>query len=107
MTVAVQRPAPGEHTPPPGAGSPPRPSWRSRLHVWEGRSAPYVYIAPFFLVFGAFGLFPLLYTAWISLHSYRLGSRMRWNGGGDVIWLFFHAGVYHRPRETVLLGRLS
>ena len=25
-----------------------------------GRSAPYVYIAPFFILFGAVGLFPLL-----------------------------------------------
>jgi cellobiose transport system permease protein len=107
MTVAVQRPAPGEHTPPPGAGSPPRPSWRSRLHAWEGRSAPYVYIAPFFLVFGAFGLFPLLYTAWISLHSYRLGSRMRWNGGENFIWLFTNAGFYNALWKTFTIGVLS
>ena len=35
--------------------------------------APYAYVAPFFAIFLAFGLFPLVYTAWISLHRYRLG----------------------------------
>lgn len=29
--------------------------------------APYGFVAPFFLLFVAFGLFPMLYTAWVSL----------------------------------------
>ena len=52
-----------------------RPStWRRASTRSRPRSAPYAYVAPFFLVFAAFGLFPLIYTAWISLHDYQLGS---------------------------------
>ena len=35
------------------------------------RVAPYVYISPFFLLFLAFGLFPLVFTGWVSLHDWE------------------------------------
>ncbi|MHA6625667.1 carbohydrate ABC transporter permease [Pseudonocardia sichuanensis] len=107
MTLQVERPSPGERTPPPGDGSTPRSNWRSRLYAFEGRSAPYVYVAPFFLAFGAFGLFPLLYTAWVSLHSYRLGSRMRWNGLDNFGWLFANPDFYNALWKTFTIGVLS
>ncbi|MEU6823571.1 sugar ABC transporter permease [Streptomyces atriruber] len=50
---------------------PPSP-WRSRLYRWDIKASPYVFVAPFFLFFGAFGLFPLLYTGWASLHRLEL-----------------------------------
>ena len=33
--------------------------------------APYSYIAPFFVLFLAFGLGPLIYTGWVSLHHWE------------------------------------
>jgi cellobiose transport system permease protein len=42
------------------------------LHRWDVKSAPYLYIAPFFLLFALVGLFPLLYTAWVSVHEWGL-----------------------------------
>ncbi|KIH97459.1 ABC transporter permease [Streptomonospora alba] len=36
------------------------------------RTSPYLFITPFFLLFGVFGLFPLLYTVWVSLHDWSL-----------------------------------
>lgn len=51
-----------------------RPTVRQRLNLWDVKASPYLYIAPFFLIFAAVGLFPLLYTAWVSLHSWRLGA---------------------------------
>ncbi|MFF1696559.1 carbohydrate ABC transporter permease [Streptomyces sp. NPDC058257] len=50
----------------------PTSSWRSRLYRWDIKASPYVFVAPFFLFFGAFGLFPLLYTGWASLHRLEL-----------------------------------
>jgi cellobiose transport system permease protein len=39
-----------------------------RLIRWaDGGITPYVYIAPFFVLFIGFGLFPILYTAYVSL----------------------------------------
>ena len=54
------------------AGGSPGPTWRQRLSAWDVRSAPYLYIAPFFLLFGLIGLFPLVYTAWVSVHDWSL-----------------------------------
>ena len=39
--------------------------------------SPYLYIAPFFVLFGIFGLFPLLYTVYVSLFDYDLLSGSR------------------------------
>jgi cellobiose transport system permease protein len=45
---------------------------RHRLRRLDVKASPYVYVAPFFLIFIAFGLFPLLYTAWVSLTDRNL-----------------------------------
>jgi cellobiose transport system permease protein len=44
-----------------------REQWRRRLGRWDVKASPYLYIAPFFIVFAVFGIFPILYTAVISL----------------------------------------
>jgi cellobiose transport system permease protein len=35
-------------------------------------AVPYLFVAPFFVVFGVFGFFPLLYTVWVSLHEWSI-----------------------------------
>ncbi|NUR85169.1 MAG: sugar ABC transporter permease [Nonomuraea sp.] len=47
---------------------------RSVRHALDTRVSPYAYVAPFFLLFCAFGLFPLFFTAWVSLHDWTLTS---------------------------------
>ncbi|NUS66244.1 MAG: sugar ABC transporter permease [Saccharothrix sp.] len=49
-------------------------SWRYRLTRLDVKYSPYVYIAPFFVLFAVVGLFPLLYTAYISLFDWELGA---------------------------------
>ena len=44
----------------------------NRLSWWDVKASPYFFIAPFFLLFAVFGLFPLLYTFWVSLHDWEL-----------------------------------
>lgn len=51
-----------------------RPTLRQRLSRWDVKVSPYLYIAPFFLVFGIVGLFPLLYTAYVSLFRWKVGD---------------------------------
>ncbi|ONF73460.1 carbohydrate ABC transporter permease [Amycolatopsis keratiniphila] len=71
MTV-VDKIAPDEEKA--GARTPPRPTLRHRLSRWDVKVSPYLYIAPFFVVFGIVGLFPLLYTAYVSLFSWEAGD---------------------------------
>lgn len=44
-------------------------SWLYRLDV---KASPYAYVSPFFVLFALLGLFPLLYTAWMSMHDWSL-----------------------------------
>ncbi len=108
MTLSLERPAPEDVPSSSGAvvSTPPTP-WRSRLFRFEERAAPYAYVAPFFAVFAAFGLFPLGYTAWISLHSYKLGSRMHWLGLDNYTWLFTNPAFYNALWKTFTIGAAS
>jgi cellobiose transport system permease protein len=54
------------------AGTTRRRTARARIRRLDTRVSPYVYVAPFFVVFGIFGLFPLAYTAWVSLTDRNL-----------------------------------
>jgi len=56
-----------EATAAPAAPTRRRSATRSRLRRVDTTVSPYLYIAPFFVLFAIFGLFPLGYTAWVSL----------------------------------------
>ena len=45
---------------------------RSRLYRLDERVSPYLLISPFFAIFAVFGIFPLLYTAYVSLTNRNL-----------------------------------
>ncbi|MDQ2584226.1 carbohydrate ABC transporter permease [Saccharothrix yanglingensis] len=49
-------------------------SLRHRLANLDVKVSPYIYIAPFFILFAVVGLFPLLYTAYVSLFDWELGA---------------------------------
>lgn len=51
-----------------------RSALNQKLNRWDVKSAPYLYIAPFFLLFLLVGMFPLIYTAFVSVHSWGLVS---------------------------------
>lgn len=47
-------------------------SFRQRLSRADVRYSPYAYVAPFFILFGLVGLFPLVYTFVVSLNNWNL-----------------------------------
>ncbi|GAB5078399.1 carbohydrate ABC transporter permease [Arthrobacter sp. AD-310] len=47
-------------------------AFSQRVSKWDVKLSPYLYISPFFLLFAITGLFPLGYTAWVSLHNWNL-----------------------------------
>jgi ABC-type sugar transport system permease subunit len=47
----------------------------------------YAFISPFYLLYAVFGLFPLLYGLWLSLHKWDGISPMKWVGAANYIRL--------------------
>jgi cellobiose transport system permease protein len=65
---------------------------RTRRNAWDQKFSPYLYISPFFILFALVGLFPLGYTAWVSLHDWNLIG-----GKGDFVGLENFATVVQQP----------
>ncbi|MFJ9646260.1 carbohydrate ABC transporter permease [Streptomyces sp. NPDC101206] len=92
--------------PPPARPAPARPSTVRR--AWRTVS-PYAYVAPFFSLFAAFGLFPLLYTAYVSLYRVELQTPgdMQWRGLGNYAALLGDGFFWTSLRNTFTIGVLS
>jgi cellobiose transport system permease protein len=104
MTVTLKRPAPA--APPPKTKSP----FKYRLSGWDLKYSPYLYISPFFLLFALVGLFPLVYTFFVSLHDWHLlkgqgefvglnnftevlQDRFFWNSLGNTMSIFLLSAI--------------
>lgn len=84
-------------------------AWASRRYRWDLRWSPYALVAPFFLFFAAFGLFPLLYTGWAALHQVELTdpNAMTWVGARNFTRLLSDEFFWNALRNTVTIGLLS
>ncbi|MCX2180044.1 sugar ABC transporter permease [Streptomyces sp. SKN60] len=78
---------------------------RQRVDRW----VPYGLVAPFFVLFGAFGLFPLLYTGWASLHRVELTAldRPEWVGLRNYTRLAEDPYFWNALGNTFVIGVLS
>jgi cellobiose transport system permease protein len=101
----------------------PQRSWRSRLSQLDIKYSPYLYIAPFFILFGIFGLFPLGYTFWVSLHDWELigdhelvglanyidlmGDDRFWNSVGNTFGIFALSTVPQLITALILAALLN
>ncbi|MFI1938619.1 carbohydrate ABC transporter permease [Streptomyces purpureus] len=105
MTLPSAPPATG--TAPPGSPAP-APAPRAPRRLWRTLS-PYTYIAPFFTLFAAFGVFPLIYTAVVSLYRVELQTpgEMEWRGLGNYTALFTDSYFWTALRNTFTIGVLS
>jgi cellobiose transport system permease protein len=104
--MAVITPTADTQPRPPMAGT----GWRIRRSRWDQKFSPYAFIAPFFILFAAFGLYPLVWTAWISLHrtelvnADKLGSYAGWQNYVNLLRDDF---FWNALRNTITLGILS
>ncbi|MBN0049060.1 sugar ABC transporter permease [Streptomyces actuosus] len=91
-------------TAPPRTTRPPAP-----LRRFLARLSPYAYITPFFALFAAFGLFPLLYTAYVSLYRVELQTpgQMEWRGLDNYTSLFGDEYFWTALRNTFTIGVVS
>lgn len=78
------------------ASSPPRAPRRvgftQNLGRWDVKLSPYLYISPFFILFGLTGLFPLIYTAYVSMHDWHLIA-----GQGEYVGFKNYAFILQEP----------
>jgi cellobiose transport system permease protein len=88
------------------AGPRTRRMWTSKLDL---ALSPYAYVAPFFLIFFAFGLFPLLYTGWVSLHDVTLQNtdEMTWVGLDNYSRLVHSDRFWNALLNTFTIGVIS
>lgn len=73
------------------------------------RWSPYAFVSPFFLLFLAFGLFPLIYTGWASLHTVELTAPtdMQWTGLDNYTRIFDDEFFWNAAKNTLWIGVIS
>ena len=90
-----------------------RPTRRRARRAWTSKLdlalSPYAYVAPFFLIFFAFGLFPVLYTGWVSLHDVTLQNtdEMAWVGLDNYSRLLHSDRFWNALLNTFTIGVIS
>ncbi|MDT0396780.1 MULTISPECIES: carbohydrate ABC transporter permease [Streptomyces] len=97
----------------PGGSAPDKEAKRraklSRRWQRDARWSPYAFVTPFFLLFAAFGLFPLLWTGWASLHQVELTAPtdMEWVGLRNYTRIFDDDFFWNAAKNTLTIGIIS
>ena len=76
-------------------------------HSIGERVAPYAYVAPFFLIFGIFGLFPLLFTFYVALFDWNPVAEHTFVGLDNFSRLFDDPRFWNALRNTISIWVLS
>lgn len=62
----------------------------------------YLLISPFFLIFGVFHGYPLLWSLWLSFHNWQGIGQPRWFGWGNYERLFNNARTWNALGNTLI-----
>ncbi len=76
-------------------------------HFLQRKIAPYSFISPFFLLFIVFGLFPILFSLYLSFHRWDIISPMRWVGLENYTFLLKDEWFWQSIGNTIKLGLMS
>jgi cellobiose transport system permease protein len=85
-------------------------AWSRWRHRADLTAMPYAVVSPFFLLFAVFGLFPLAYTAWVSMTAWntrRVGSEHLFVGLANYRALLHDDYFWNALRNTFGIGLLS
>ncbi len=83
-------------------------TWRQRRGQWDVKYSPYLYVIPFFIVFGVTGIFPIVYTAFISLQDWDLVRNSgEYIGFGQFAWVLQDREFWIALRNTFSIFLLS
>lgn len=87
-----------------------RPPLRARLDRFQRRYAPYLFISPFFILFAVFGVFPIFFSGYLSLHAWNpiqgLGS-MEFVGFENYVFTFDDPWFWRSLGNTVWIAVAS
>lgn len=82
----------------------------ARWHRFQRRYAPYLFVSPFFILFAVFGLFPTIFSIYLSFQAWNpvqgLGS-MRWVDLENYEFLFTDPWFWKSLYNTVWLALAS
>ncbi len=85
-------------------------TFETRLFAFQRKFAPYLFIAPFFILFFIFGFFPLLFSMYLSFQSWNpiqgLGA-MEFVGFENYLWVFTDPDFYKSLYNTLWIGVVS
>ena len=81
------------------------PPTRSPYYIWE-KAAPYVFISPFFVLFGIFGAFPILFAVWISMQDWKSVRSSEFVGLKNYARLLTDNNFHIALSNTIILGIL-
>ncbi|MEV7969511.1 sugar ABC transporter permease [Sphaerisporangium sp. NPDC088356] len=83
-------------------------SSRSFRSQFDLKATPYFLISPYFILFAIFGLFPLVFTLWVSLHDYELaGGDAKFTGLANYASLLTDADFWNAVINTVGIFALA
>jgi cellobiose transport system permease protein len=69
--------------------------------------AGYAFLSPFFILFGIFGLLPILFTIYVSFFNWDLLGTQEWVGFNNYIELFQDSRFYQSLGNTISIFLLS
>ena len=88
--------------------SPRRIAFSQTLGRWDIKVSPYLYISPFFILFAIVGLFPLVYTGYISLLDWDpIRHSGKFLGFDNFAWVFGQRQFWLALRNTLSIFLLS
>jgi cellobiose transport system permease protein len=88
--------------------SPRRIAFSNKLGRWDIKLSPYLYISPFFILFAIVGLFPLIYTGYISLLDWDpIRHSGKFLGFDNFAWVFGQRQFWLALRNTFSIFLLS
>ncbi|CAM3359528.1 carbohydrate ABC transporter permease [Occultella aeris] len=96
MSVITPRPPTAQR---PREAAARRMGFQQRMGRWDVKVSPYLYISPFFILFAVVGAFPLLYTAFVSVHEWNLLG-----GQGEFVGLTNYRDVFAQPTFLKAIG---
>jgi cellobiose transport system permease protein len=71
------------------------------MNRFDIKGVPYLLVSPYYLLFAVFGLFPLGYTLWVSLHDWELAGDQTWRGLGNYVELVSDEAFWNSVYNTI------